>query len=38
VVAAQAAGLIVLALAFILAVTRLSVRRRPAPKDPTSES
>lgn len=35
-VAAQAAGLIALLLACVLAVTRLSVRRRPAPKPPSS--
>jgi hypothetical protein len=32
---AQLAGLIALALAFILAVTRLSIRRRPANGKPT---
>lgn len=35
-VAAQAAGLIALLLACVLAVTRLSVRRRPTPKPPSS--
>jgi hypothetical protein len=36
VVGAQLAGLIALALAFILAVTRLSIRRRPANGKPTA--
>jgi hypothetical protein len=38
VLGAQLAGLAALALAFVLAVTRLTIRRRPTPTKPTQET
>ncbi|MGH3246130.1 MAG: hypothetical protein ACRDOI_07965 [Trebonia sp.] len=38
IVGAQLAGLAALALGFVLAVTRLSIRRRPTPDQPTAET